>query len=304
MMSDIFQFRNDSMEHLFGKDSKFSRHTESEADFRVNTANEKRDLPGQTNNLHTVLYRDAFGNERFRRSPSLRAPSDIENDDSDEEPGKAVAENFSSANSDEKRVISSQPNKEVEDEVDQLTSEFRNCIMKNIYSDSGFLRDGSTRAENGVKLTITMTVTNSTSAAVHKRSVSSSSSSHRSLDKGSKSFALERSNSLFEWGRGDKSMDHEISQNDFEQSKLPLPPRLQEASYRNPLRLNRNLSSTRSDSMDMGSVNSFEQLFSPREQPRKKVPSVLAKMLACWRPIVRKRSPIPSNPDCRYSAMV
>jgi len=201
--------------------------------------------------------------------------------------------------------------------------------MNTIYSDTGVLCDGSTRLEKGVKLTITM--------AVRHRSVSSSGFNHLSLDKGSKPFALERSDSIFKWGNGDKSMVIESSQDDFGQSKLPLPPRLQQVSHRNPLRLTRSLSSTSNplrltrslsstsrDSIGMTSVRSFEQLFSPTESWRKTVPSALAKKVKMhkeisvkvWRStvriirrcakikIVRHYPSIPSDPDCRYSAMV
>lgn len=316
MMSDVFQFRNDSKQHQFVEDSNFSTHSDSEIDFEANTVDVKQDLPGQTDYLDTVLVRDALGNERFCRSPSLRAPSDIEDDDSEEESRKAIAEKYSSANSDENTIISSQPSKEVEDEIDKLTGEFRNCIMKTIYSDSGVLRDGTTRLEKGVKLTITM--------AVRHRSVSSSGFNHLSLDKGSKPFALDRSNSIFEWGNGDKSMVIETSQDDFGQSKLPLPPRLKQVSHRNPLRLTRSLSSTSRDSIGMTSVSSYEQIFSHTESWRKSLPSALAKKVKMhkeisvkvWRStvrmirrytkikIVRHYPSIPSDPDCRYSAMV
>lgn len=330
MMSESFQLPNDSKEHQPVKATTFHTHSKSEVDFEVNNVNVKQDPLGRTNSLDTVLGRDALGTERFSRSPSLRISSDIEDNDSAEELGKAIEENNSSRDSNENKIISCRVNKEVEDEIDQLTDEFRSCVMKSIYGETGALPDRNARLDKGLKLKITMTVANRSSVVVHHSSVSSNSSSHRSSFEGRKSFALERTNSFFEWGRTDVSMELETSQSDLGQSKLPLPPRLKEASYRNPLRLSRGLSSTRRDSIDMVSISSFEQLFSPRAPPRKNVQSALSKIVkkqkeisvklwrsslelvrqygrlkfSCWRPIVRQQSNTLPKPDCRYCVMV
>jgi hypothetical protein len=172
------------------------------------------------------------------------------------------------ADLDENDIISCRLNKEAEDEIDQLTGKFRSCVMKTIYGETGVLHDGTPRVEKDLKLKITMIV-------VHHSSISSNGSATTHPIREKISF-LEQTNSPFESGKTDASKEIETPQNDLGQSKLPLPPRLREASYRNPL----HLSSPRRDSIELPPPSSFEQLFSPKESPkRNSVQSALSKIV-------------------------
>jgi hypothetical protein len=269
MMSRIFQLPNDSKEDMLVKATTFSRHFKSEVDFVENNVNVQEDLLGQTNSPDTVLCMDALGSKRFSSSPSLQILADIEDKDSDEELGKAIEEDYSSGDLDENDIITYTLNKEAEDEIDRLMGKFKRFVMKIIYGETRALHDGTTRVENDLKLKIAMIVVNC-------NSISSNSYSHRSSCEERKSLILEPTNSRFESRQTDASKEIETPQNDLGHSKLPLPPRLREASYRNPLRL----SSPRKDLIEFPPPSCFGELFTPKESlGRNSMHSALSKIV-------------------------
>jgi hypothetical protein len=212
---------------------------------------------------------DALGSEPFRRGASLQILSDIEDKGRDEEQRRAIEEDYSSSDLVENKIISCTLDKEAEDEIDKLTAKFRSCVMKTIYGETRVLHDGTPRVEKGLKLKIAMIV-------VHHSSIHSNGYRHRPSCQGRKSLILEPMNSRFHRGKTDASKKIQNPQNDLGQSKLPLPPRLREASYRNPL----HLSFPRRDLIQLPPPSSIEQLFSPKESSgRNSVQSALSKVV-------------------------
>lgn len=236
---------------------------------------------------------DVLGSERFIRNPSLQLLSDIEaKDDDEEEVGKAIEEDYCSPDLNEKEIISCRLNEEAQDKIDQLTGIFRSCVKNTINGETEDLHDGTPRLAKGLKLEITMTIVHQYSSmpssyssshgpssegitvnvVQQHSSTSSNSSSHRSCCEGRKSLILEPTNSPFE-SSGKTVSSKEVG---HDESKLPLPPRLREATYRNPLCL----SHVRKDWTELPPPSTLEQLFSPKESPgRSSVQSPLSKMV-------------------------
>lgn len=69
--------------------------------------------------------------------------------------------------------------------------------------------------------------------------------------------------------KADSPKEIETPQNDVGQSKLPLPPRLREATYRNPLLLSPKSSLIRKDSTELPKPSCMVQLFSPKRSPQR-----------------------------------
>lgn len=206
--------------------------------------------------------------ERFNRSPCLQISSYIEDKNSDEQLGKTVEQDHSSPDLDEKDIISCTLNKEAEDEIDQLTAKFRSCLMKTIYGEAGASDDRNPHVEKGPNLMITTIV-------VHRSSISSDNYCHHSSCDREKSLILKRESSLSEWGKTDATKKIETPRDDVGRAKLPLPPRLREASYRNPLQM----SSPHRDSIELQLPSPFVQFFSPQESlGRNNVQSTLSKI--------------------------
>lgn len=189
--------------------------------------------------------------------------------------------------------------------------------MKTIYGEVGVSQDRNPPVEKCPKLMITTIV-------VHRSSISSNNYCHHSSCERKKSLILEPESSLFECEKTDATKKIETPRDDLGRAKLPLPPRLREASYRNPLQIGSPLS----DSSELQLPSPFEQFFSPQESVgRNNVQSALSKIAKkqkqisvklwrsslnlirkcgkfelsthpCWRPAAH------ADPDCRSSSFV
>lgn len=273
-MSRIFQSLNGSKEDKRGKPTVFPRHSKYEDDFVADSVCVKQVV--QNKSRHTVSCMDFIGTEEFRRSPSLRILFDEE--DSDQGVEKAMEEDYS-GDSDEGEIMSCRPNKNVDDEIDQLTGEFRSHVVKAIYGETRVLHD-STPPTKSLELKITMDV-------VQRTSNSSNNYSHRSAHQRSKSVFSEPMNSPFQSTKTDCSKENETHQNDAGRPSLPLPPRLREASHRNPLSLTlqrkNSVTAQPTSSVEklFESTSCVEQLFEPNIEPapRHNVQSRLSKIV-------------------------
>lgn len=199
-----------------------------------------------------------MASERFRRSSPLQLLSDSGDKDSDEGLGNATEEDYLSPDLDENESIRCVINKEAKDEIDQLTCKFRSFLMKTLNGESGDLDYTASCVDKDLNLKITV-------IEVHCSYISSNNYSHRQFTRGGESLVLDLTISALESGKADSSKEIGTSQNDLERPKLPLPPRLREASYRNPLCLR----SPRKDSFKLQTLSSLKELFSPQESSRR-----------------------------------
>lgn len=184
--------------------------------------------------------------------------------------------------------------------------------MKTIYREAGASDDRNPHGQKGPELMITTIV-------VHRSAISSNRK---------KSIILQPESSLSEWGEIDATKKFEIPRDDVGRAKLPLPPRLREASYRNPLQIRSPHRSPHRDSIELQLPSPFEQFFSPQESlGRNNAQSALSKIAKkqkeisvklwrstlnlirqcgklelsthpCWPPAAH------GDPDCRSSRLV
>lgn len=224
----------------------------------MNIALVKLNLLRLTNSPDSVLGMDSMASERFRRSPSLQFLSYSGDKDRDEGLGNATEEDYLSPDLDENEIIRCGINKEAKDEIDQLTCKFRSLLMKTLNGESGDLDYTASSVDKDLNLKITV-------IEVHCSYISSNNYCHRQFTRGGKSLVLDLTISALESGKTDASKEIGTSQNDLGRSNLPLPPRLREASYRNPLHLR----SPRKYSFKLQTLSSFKELFSPQESSRR-----------------------------------
>lgn len=199
-----------------------------------------------------------MASERFRRSSSLQLLSDSGDKDKDKGLGNVTEEDYLSPDLDENESIRSVINKEAKDEIDQLACKFSSFVMKTVNGESGDLDYTASCVDKDLNLKKTV-------IEVHCSYISSNICSHRQFTPGGKSLLVDLTISPLESGKTDASKEIATSQNGLERSKLPLPPRLREASHRNPLRLR----STRKFSFRLRTLSSFKWLFSPKESSRR-----------------------------------
>lgn len=294
--SRIFQSLKSSKEDKFVKATLFPRHSKYENDFMADDSVCVKQVE-KTMSRDTVPCMDALGSEGFSKSSSLQSLFDEE--DSDGEVEKAMNEDYFFGDSDESEIMSCMGNKNVDDEIDQPTGEFRSRVMKAAYGETRVLHDSTPSTEKGLEIKITMDVvqrsSNSSNSyserSAHQRSKSVISESpnfpfqSRKSDGSkenatphhrSKSVISESTNFPFQSRKAEVSKENETPQNDPGRPDLPLPPRLREVSHRNPL----SLTLPRKNSIRSQPASSVEQLFEPNEpSPRHNVQSKLSKIV-------------------------
>lgn len=251
MRSTSFQSRNGLKEDKRGKLTVFPGQPKYEDVFVAGSVSLKQNVVERSKSLEIVPCIDASGSKGYRRSPSLRILSD---EDRDPELEKAIQEDYSFRDLHDSQIIGRSLNTDVDHEIDQLTGEFGNCVVKTIYRETGDLDDGTPAPENGLEIKITMDV-------VRRSSNSSNQYSHHKAHRRSISVISEPVNTLFSPEKPTLSEEYETPRNDPGLSNLPLPPRLKEASYRNPL----GLSSSQRYYSKLEAPSSVGQLFQPKE---------------------------------------